>query len=117
MARCTGSFPSRSSIKDGFLHTCLLDFEEVEVLEMVGSGARSTTFAECCQRPPKVGLTRSSASLDKVSAATACRDEGDGVKVEEAVEAGVGRLVDGAAVNSVEGDSGGGSGGARVCAA
>ena len=41
-----------------------------------------------------------------VSAAAACRDEGDGVKVEEAVEAGVGRLAVGDEVAKVlEGES------------
>ena len=41
-----------------------------------------------------------------MSAATACRDEGDGVTVEEAVEAGVGRLAVGDEVAKVlEGES------------
>ena len=66
--------------------------QECDNLATVESGARSTTFAECCRRPPEVRLTWGSASLDKVCAATACRDEGDGVKVEEAVEAGVERF-------------------------
>ena len=66
--------------------------QECDTLPTVESGARSTTFAECCRQPPEVRLTWGSASLDKVSTATACRDEGDGVKVEEAVEAGVERF-------------------------
>ena len=79
--------------------------QECGALATVESGARSTTFAECCRRPPEVRLTRGSASLDKVSAAT-CPDEGDGVKVEEAVEAGVGRLAVGDEVAKVlEGES------------
>ena len=60
--------------------------QECDTLPTVESGARSTTFAECCRRPPEVRLTWGSASLDKVSAATSCRDESDGVKTEEAVE-------------------------------
>ena len=80
--------------------------QECDALATVESGARSTTFAECCRRPPEVRLTWGSASLDKVCAATACRDEGDGVKVEEAVEAGVGRLAVGDEVAKVlEGES------------
>ena len=58
--------------------------QECDTLPTVESGARSTTFAECCRRPPEVRLTWGSASLDKVSTATACRDEGDGVKVPAA---------------------------------
>ena len=85
---------------------CLQACQECDALATVESGARSTTFAECCRRPPEVRLTRGSASLDKVSAATACPDEGDGVKVEEAVEAGVGRLAVGDEVAKVlEGES------------
>ena len=79
--------------------------QECDALATVEPGARSTTFAECCRRPPEVRLTWGSASLDKVSAATACRDGGD-VKVEEAVEAGVGRLAVGDEVAKVlEGES------------
>ena len=80
--------------------------QECDTLPTVESGARSTTFAECCRQPPEVRLTWGSASLDKVSTATACRDEGDGVKLEEAVEAGVERLAVGDEMAKVlEGES------------